>query len=164
MWAELVVPWAPKQTVAMEAVALSIDTEAQRSETVGIDELLSASPVGCFYQNPQFVTTGAPHHNTIATVDITHEVKLSNQETYSQSNFFTGPRFGVFWQSRTELRDVPGNFGYTYATVASTPNIENAMIRALRAALRAPTQELMLLQDALQGIGIRLGLRQVLEG
>ena len=47
----------------METKALAIDTDTQRNQTVGVDELLTSSLAGCFMQNPGFVNTPAPNRN-----------------------------------------------------------------------------------------------------
>ena len=83
-------PGEPKQTMQMEPVAWSLDTEQQRATTVTLTDLLAAQPVGCCNANPQFVNTAAPGNNIIGTHALTHEVKGPNLESFVQELFILG--------------------------------------------------------------------------
>lgn len=122
----------PVQGMDVEAISWSIDVETQRATTVTLDDLMAAQPVGCYLSDPLFVNTPAPVNNILGTFSVTQEVKQTNLESFVQEIFFTGPRFGSGYMSATDLRHVPGDYGTRYETVASTPMIENAMVRALR--------------------------------
>ena len=76
------VPSHPKQHYDLDAGSWSLDTAEQRDETVGLEEPLASMPVGRLLYNHQFVTSGAPAHNTIASFSMTHEVKDSQSEVY----------------------------------------------------------------------------------
>ena len=94
--------------------------------------MISWQPVGCYLSDPLFVNTPAPGNNILGTFSVTQEVKQTNLESFAQEIFFTGPRFGSGYMSATDLRHLPGDYGTRYETVASTPMIEKAMVRALR--------------------------------
>ena len=55
-------------------------------------------------------------------------------EIYRQEGFFTGPRIGVDYQSVLDLSHIAGSFGDLYPTLASTPIIENSLVRSCHGA------------------------------
>ena len=111
------VPSDPKQDAKVETISWSIDSidsDQQREETVGLEELLASTPIGALMSDHAFRTTGAPAYNTIGMVRLTHEVKDTQLEVYQNREFFTGPRFAVGWKSNFDIQHCAGDFGELY--------------------------------------------------
>ena len=96
-----------------------------------IGKFLGSTPVGALLADHQFVTTCAPSHSTVGAARFSHEVKATQREIYQQRDFAKGPRFAA-WQSGFQLRHSAGDDSKAYQTVARSPVLDNALVRALR--------------------------------